>query len=87
MATYYNGKAHKVDLVVGGNLSALRKAAGVSSQKMAYELGISYQQLKNYECGRTRITEATIIAAAGILNVPVAALFAQGAANGKTTER
>lgn len=60
---------------VGLNLRRIRKEKGLTVEEIAVGLNCSAQQIFNYENGRTRITESTIVEAARLLKVQVADLF------------
>jgi transcriptional regulator with XRE-family HTH domain len=56
-------------------MRALRKQAKIKVTDMAHKIGVSHQQLMNYEQGRTRITETIILRVAAVFDVPPARLF------------
>lgn len=61
--------------IVGKNIRRIRRSKSISVTAVAVGLGITYQQMRNYETGRSRITEQVISKAAEILDVPVGELF------------
>ena len=48
---------------------------GVTQEKMADELGVTFQQVQKYEKGTNRISASRLQHLAGILQVPVAFFF------------
>ncbi|MCW4114774.1 helix-turn-helix domain-containing protein [Aurantimonas sp. MSK8Z-1] len=65
-----------VDRTVGLNLRALRLTAGMSQERLAAALGVTFQQIQKYEKGANRIASSRLIAAAGALGCGLADLFA-----------
>lgn len=59
-----------VELAIGQRLREIRCLRGMSQIDLARKLGVSNQQLLKYELGRNRISAATLVHAAEILNVP-----------------
>ena len=82
---------HPVDIHVGGRIRAIRKAAGLSQEKLADHLGISFQQVQKYERGTNRISASKLFEAAGLLGVEISDFFAglnaAGQVDGSTTPR
>lgn len=64
-----------VDLVVGRNIRIWRMAKGLSQAQLAQRLGLTFQQVQKYETGANRIGTGRLVKVAGILGVPLAALF------------
>lgn len=69
-------KADPVDVAVGWNIRQLRQNAGISLERMAGQLDLSFQQLQKYETGSSRMSAAMLIRIAQVLNVPAARLLA-----------
>lgn len=67
--------AHPTDIAVGGRVRELRVRAGFSQQALAERIGLSFQQVQKYEKGTNRMGASRLIQIAGVLNVPVEALF------------
>lgn len=63
------------DIQVGHSIRAHRLIARMSQNELANRLGISFQQLQKYEKGANRVGAGRLLHIAGILDVPVAALF------------
>jgi transcriptional regulator with XRE-family HTH domain len=50
-------------------------AKGLSQAQLAKRLGVTFQQVQKYETGGNRIPTGRLVKLAGILGVPIAALF------------
>lgn len=74
-------KPDPVDVAVGWNIRQLRQQAGVSLERVAGRLELSFQQLQKYETGASRISAAMLVRIAQVLEVPAAQLLA-GVADG-----
>lgn len=66
---------HPVDLHVGRLIRRLRRARGLSQTQLAQGLGLTFQQVQKYERGLNRISASKLYEAAGVLGVPMSALF------------
>lgn len=64
-----------VDLHVGRRLKLRRGLAGMSQERLAELLGITYQQVQKYERGVNRIGSSRLHDIARILDMPVAWFF------------
>jgi transcriptional regulator with XRE-family HTH domain len=64
-----------VDLHVGARVRIRRKALGVSQEKVAHALGLTFQQVQKYERGTNRISASKLFEIATFLEVPVAYFF------------
>lgn len=63
--------ATAIDNYVGQRLKTRRKACGLSQEKLANMLGISFQQLQKYERGFNRVSAGRLYTLAGILGVKI----------------
>jgi transcriptional regulator with XRE-family HTH domain len=54
-----------------------RLTAGLTQDKVAKQLGVTFQQLQKYEKGRNRISASRLQVLAGILGVPAGFFFEQ----------
>ena len=75
MATTNKKRPHTVDVHVGQRIRHHRRVIGMSMEKMAAEIGISYQQLQKYETGANRVVASRLHAVARVLDMPVASFF------------
>src|SRR3546814_16188671 len=64
-----------IDVAVGWNIRRLRMTYGLSLQRFARSLDLSFQQVQKYETGTNRVAASTLVRIAEVLGVPVAALF------------
>ncbi|MFN4288333.1 MAG: helix-turn-helix domain-containing protein [Brevundimonas sp.] len=66
---------HPVDAHVGSRVRAQRKILRVSQQKLADELGLTFQQVQKYERGTNRISASKLWEIARALDVEVGFFF------------
>ncbi len=64
-----------VDRHVGSRLRTLRKLKQISQEKLANELGLTFQQVQKYERADNRIGASRLYKIAKALNVPVSHFF------------
>ena len=64
-----------VDLHVGGRVRMRRKILGVSQEKLAEALGLTFQQVQKYERGANRISASKLYEIACFLSAPIAYFF------------
>lgn len=70
-------RANKVDTHVGRRILMARKLANMSQEKLAENLGITFQQVQKYEKGTNRISAGRLFEIARIVDEPVS-FFYQG---------
>jgi transcriptional regulator with XRE-family HTH domain len=63
------------DVRVGERLRLRRKQLGLSQQKLADQLGITFQQVQKYERGINRVGASRLQAIANALEVPIGYFF------------
>ncbi|WP_115418999.1 helix-turn-helix transcriptional regulator [Ensifer sp. M14] len=63
--------------IIGWNLRKLRVERELSQERLALEAKIDRAYVGRVERGKENVTVATLEALAGVLSVPVAALFAE----------
>ena len=61
---------------IGGRIKKRRIELGISQEKLADVLGVTYQQVQRYENGANRLNVENIQLIADILSVPVSHFFA-----------
>jgi len=66
---------HPVDVHVGQRLRMRRTLLGMSQEKVADQLGLTFQQLQKYEKGANRISASRLYELGQILDVPPAFFF------------
>ena len=71
-----------IDKHVGRRVRARRLVLGMSQEKLAKALGLSFQQVQKYEQGTNRISASRLHQIAHILQVPPASFF-EGAPHAK----
>ena len=64
-----------IDVAVGRNVRIWRMARGLSQAQLASRLGVTFQQLQKYEVGANRIGTGRLVKIAGVLRIPITALF------------
>jgi transcriptional regulator with XRE-family HTH domain len=64
-----------VDLHVGARIRMRRKVLGVSQEKLADELGLTFQQVQKYERGANRVSASKLYEIARALSAPVSYFF------------
>ena len=62
--------ANPLDVAIGARLRVRRRTAGLSQQKLAERLGVTFQQVQKYERGTNRIAGSTLILIAEALETP-----------------
>jgi transcriptional regulator with XRE-family HTH domain len=69
------GTATSVDMHVGQRLRVRRSLLGLSQEKLAEYIGVTFQQIRKYERGMNRISAGRLFQLSKILEVPVAYFF------------
>jgi transcriptional regulator with XRE-family HTH domain len=67
--------ARSVDVHVGTRIRTRRAVLGMSQQKLAEALGLSFQQVQKYETGANRVSASQLYDICRALDVPVAYFF------------
>ena len=68
-------RPHPIDVHVGGRVRLRRTMIGMSQDKLADALGLTFQQIQKYEKGVNRIGASRVFEISKILNVPIQFLF------------
>ena len=66
-----------VDEAVGRAIKARRVALGLTQEKLALALGLTFQQVQKYEKGTNRVSASRLQQIAGVLGTSMAALMPQ----------
>jgi transcriptional regulator with XRE-family HTH domain len=66
---------NSIDIHVGCRVRLLRRRLGVSQQKLADAVGVTFQQMQKYEKGINQIRSSRLHQIAKTLQVPPASLF------------
>ena len=69
------GKPHPVDLYVGSRVRLRRTLKGMSQQRLAEALGLTFQQIQKYERGVNRIGSSRLFELSEVLDVPPSFFF------------
>ena len=64
-----------VDLYVGGRIRMRRRTLGVSQEKLAEDLGLTFQQVQKYERGANRVSSSKLYEIAQKLDTPLSSFF------------
>lgn len=73
--TYTSRKPDPVDLNAGAILYAYRCWRGLSLEKLAAALDLSYQQVQKYETGQNRMSASALYKSARVLDISVSEFF------------
>ena len=66
---------HPVDIHVGARIRLRRTLLGMSQQKLAAALSLTFQQVQKYERGKNRVGASRLFELSRILDVPIAFFF------------
>ena len=64
-----------IDLHVGARIRMRRRMQGVSQEKLADALGLTFQQVQKYERGANRVSASKLYEIAASLKTPIAYFF------------
>ena len=64
------GIPHRVDVYVGSRVRLRRTLKGMSQQRLAEALGLTFQQIQKYERGVNRIGSSRLFELSEVLDVP-----------------
>ena len=63
---------------IGIKIREFRLQAGLTQEKLAEELGITFQQVQKYERGVTKVNLVKLQQLAVVLKIPISAFFLEG---------
>ena len=69
--TASQGNPNPIDVHVGSRVRLRRTLLGLSQEKVAAAVGVTFQQLQKYETGRDRISASRLYALAELLDVTI----------------
>ena len=75
-------RSDKRDIEVGRRVRAFRLQKGLSQEKLADQLGVTFQQVQKYEKGTNRIAAGRLQRIGEILEIPITEFFVQHKSNG-----
>lgn len=64
-----------IDLHVGGKIRLRRKIIGASQERLAHDLGLTFQQVQKYERGANRVSASKLYEIAKSLQTSIAYFF------------
>lgn len=67
--------AHEVDIHVGERIRARRRALGMTQQRLADTIGLTFQQVQKYERGANRVSASMLYAIARSLSTSIDHFF------------
>ncbi|MGO4567775.1 helix-turn-helix domain-containing protein [Rhizobium sp. 2YAF20] len=76
-----------IDVYVGSRVRMRRLMLGMSQERLADQIGVTFQQVQKYETGANRIGASRLQTIATALAIPVSFFFQQDASQPLTTER
>ena len=71
------GTPNEMDVHVGQRLRVRRSLLGLSQEKLAESIGLTFQQIQKYERGTNRVSAGRLYDLSKILDVPVGYFFEQ----------
>ncbi len=74
-STGKKGKANSIDEYVGVQLRQRRALLGLSQEKLAEKVGITFQQIQKYENGANRVSASRLYEFSKVLDIPVSFFF------------
>lgn len=69
------GRANSIDEYVGVQLRQRRALLGMSQEKLADQVGITFQQIQKYENGANRVSASRLYEFSKVLDIPVNFFF------------
>jgi len=70
-----SGQPHPIDVHVGGRVRLRRLLLGMSQERLAEGLGLTFQQVQKYERGANRMGASRLYQVGRVLDVPIAYFF------------
>lgn len=74
-ATKKKGRANPIDEYVGMQLRQRRALLGMSQERLAEQVGITFQQIQKYENGANRVSASRLYEFSKVLEIPVSFFF------------
>ncbi len=71
------GSPDPVDKHVGQRIRARRSLLGISQEKLAESVGVTFQQIQKYESGTNRVSAGRLFQLSNILQIPVTYFYEQ----------
>lgn len=70
-----NGDANPIDVHVGERIRLRRNVLGMSQEKLAEKLGLTFQQVQKYEKGMNRVSASRLWDLSVVLDAPIIFFF------------
>jgi transcriptional regulator with XRE-family HTH domain len=70
-----NKNTNQIDIIIGKRIRVCRRNANMSQESLGNALGITFQQIQNYELGTNRITAGRLYEIADLFGVPVSYFY------------
>src|SRR5688572_33120395 len=71
------GFPNPIDVHVGSRIRLRRTLLGLSQEKLAEAIGLTFQQVQKYEKGANRVSSSRLMDIAKVLEVDIAYFFAE----------
>ena len=71
------GTPNEMDVHVGQRLKVRRALLGLSQEKLAEAIGLTFQQIQKYERGTNRVSAGRLFDLSKVLDVPISYFFEQ----------
>lgn len=84
MVKRVKARAQPVDVYVGSRVRMRRLMLGLSQEKLADAIGLTFQQVQKYEKGATRMGSSRLAQIANVLQVPISFFFEDAPGQPKT---
>lgn len=68
--TKTKGRTPEMEVAIGAKVRFMRTTRGMSQEKLAESLGVTFQQVQKYEKGTNRISVSTLVKIGAALGVP-----------------
>lgn len=82
-----SGDSTSVDRAIGARIREMRMLAGITQQALASRVGVSVQQIQNYEYGASRISAAQLLRVTEIAGVSMGVFFQGVSSSGLSLDR
>ena len=67
--------AHRLDVALGERIRGIRKGRGLSQERLAEAVGVTFQQVQKYERGANRVSFSRLALIAEALETPLSELI------------
>lgn len=67
--------AHRLDVALGERIRRIRKGRGLSQERLAEAVGVTFQQVQKYERGANRVSFSRLVLIAEALDTPLSEMI------------